>query len=128
MKKQLLILSFLGCGFAFGQNLTFSPVLTAPLVTNEVFRFSPGFMGQVQAGSPYTFGALDKWFSLGQVNATVQNFYGLRFQNEKKHLLLVTLQIRRIIQGLSGYMTGTQQLVIFNFVWQVALQVQIAYK
>lgn len=87
MKKQLLILSFLGCGFAFGQNLTFSPVLTAPLVTNEVFRFSPGFMGQVQAGSPYTFGALDKWFSLGQVNATVQNFYGLRFQNEKKALV-----------------------------------------
>lgn len=88
MKKQLLILSFLGCGFAFGQQnqslLSVAPTLTAG---QEIFRFQPGFTGQLQNATAYTTNPTDRWFSIGQVNQNNQSFYGQRFQYDGRALV-----------------------------------------
>ena len=57
MKKQLLILSFLGCGFAFSQNnLSRNPVntVTLPVTGPLAFQFGTGFVEQLQNGSSFT--------------------------------------------------------------------------
>lgn len=88
MKKQLLILSFLGCGFAFGQNLSQGFVVPGALLPQEIFRFIPGFVGQLQSPSAgYTTNPTDRWFSMGQVSAGSQTFYGQRFQYDGRALV-----------------------------------------
>lgn len=87
MKKQLLILSFLGCGFAFGQNLSQGSVLPGVLFPQEIFRFQPGYVGQLQNALAYTTSLTDRWFSIGQINQNTQSFYGQRFQYDGRALV-----------------------------------------
>ena len=90
MKKQVLILSFLSCGFAIGQNLSQGPVnnITLPIPGPEVFRFSPGFVGQlIPPTTAFTTNPTDRWFSMGQVSAGSQTFYGQRFQYDGRALV-----------------------------------------
>ena len=52
MKKHLLFFSLFGCGIAFGQqNLTLATINSTTLTIpgDEIFRFQPGFVGQLQA-------------------------------------------------------------------------------
>lgn len=74
---------------AFGQNNKSRSTITqtaaiAPASTilgaSEIFRFRSGVITQLQTGVDFTFGATDRWLSLGQVAAGSQIFYGSRFQ------------------------------------------------
>lgn len=74
---------------AFGQNNKSRSTITqtaaiAPASTvlgaSEIFRFRSGVITQLQTGVDFTFGATDRWLSLGQVAAGSQTFYGSRFQ------------------------------------------------
>ena len=87
MKKQLLILSFLGCGFAFGQNFSQGTVNTSLPAGNEVFKFAPGLVTQEQSLTGFGFGANDRWFSMGQITTPSQTLYGNRFQFNERALL-----------------------------------------
>jgi hypothetical protein len=88
MKKHLLFFGLLGCGLAFGQQnqslLSVAPTLTAG---QEIFRFQPGFTGQLQNATGYTTNPTDRWFSIGQVNQNTQSFYGQRFQYDGRALV-----------------------------------------
>ncbi|WP_296683106.1 T9SS type A sorting domain-containing protein [Flavobacterium sp.] len=86
MKIQLLILSFLGCGFAFGQNFTNGPI-TPGLSGAETFRFGPGFASQIQAGTGFGTGSGNRWFSFGEVSTLSQTLYGNRFQYNERALV-----------------------------------------
>lgn len=87
MKKQLLFFGLFGCGLAFGQNNSNGPVFTT-LSGPEVFDFKPGFIGQLQNGTSFTsLLPTDRWFSMGQVTAGSQVFYGQRFQYDGRALV-----------------------------------------
>lgn len=51
----------------------------------EIFRFQPGLVTQLQSGINFDFTS-SRWFSLGQLNTASQMVYGLRFQLENKAL------------------------------------------
>jgi hypothetical protein len=88
MKKQLLFFGLFGCGVAFGQNLSQGFVVPGTLLPQEIFRFLPGFVGQLQSPSAgYTTNPTDRWFSMGQVSAGSQTFYGQRFQYDGRALV-----------------------------------------
>lgn len=90
MKKQLLILSFLGCGFAFGQNLSQGAVVNfgLPAGGQQVFQFAPGFVGQlIPPTTAFATNPTDRWFSIGQVTSGSQTFYGQRFQYDGRALV-----------------------------------------
>lgn len=90
MKKQLLILSLLGCGFAFGQNLSQGSVVNfgLPAGGQQVFQFAPGFVGQlIPPTTAFTTNPTDRWFSVGQVTSGSQTFYGQRFQYDNRALV-----------------------------------------
>jgi hypothetical protein len=88
MKKQLLFFGLFGCGLAFGQNLSQGFVVPGTLLPQEIFRFLPGFVGQLQSPSAgYTTNPTDRWFSMGQVSAGSQTFYGQRFQYDGRALV-----------------------------------------
>lgn len=90
MKKQLLILSFLGCGFAFGQNASRGAINFTSLSPSSpvAFQFDTGYIGQLQSGSSFsTLLPTDRWFSIGQVSASSQIFYGQRFQYDGRALV-----------------------------------------
>jgi hypothetical protein len=60
-----------------------------PLLTDGIFRFRSGAVTQLDGlTSNYTFNPTDTWFSLGRVNAGSQSFYGSRFQNNGKALVM----------------------------------------
>jgi hypothetical protein len=87
MKKQLLFFGLFGCSVAFGQNNSNGPVFTT-LSGPEVFDFKPGFIGQLQNGTSFTsLLPTDRWFSMGQVTAASQVFYGQRFQYDGRALV-----------------------------------------
>lgn len=92
MKKQLLFFGLFGCSLAFGQNnfsrntINFS---TLPLSGPLAFQFGTGFVGQLQSGSSFTtLLPTDRWFSMGQVSAGSQVFYGQRFQFDDRALVM----------------------------------------
>ncbi len=88
MKKHLLFFSLFGCGLAFGQNLSLGFVVPSTLLPQEIFRFQPGFVGQLQSPSAgYTTNPTDRWFSIGQINQNTQSFYGQRFQYDGRALV-----------------------------------------
>jgi hypothetical protein len=88
MKKHLLFFSLFGCSLAFGQNLSQGFVVPTTLLPQEIFRFQPGFVGQLQSPSAgYTTNPTDRWFSIGQVTAGSQTFYGQRFQYDDRALV-----------------------------------------
>jgi hypothetical protein len=91
MKKLLLlVISLCTIGFAFGQS-NLSPTQVgfpiAPASTilgaQEIFRFQPGLVTQLQQGPDFDFGPDTRWFSLGQLDAGSQTFYGSRFQYDE---------------------------------------------
>jgi hypothetical protein len=87
MKKQLLFFGLFGCSVAFGQNNSNGPVFTT-LSGPEVFDFKPGFIGQLQNGTSFTsLLPTDRLFSMGQVTAASQVFYGQRFQYDGRALV-----------------------------------------
>jgi Chaperone of endosialidase len=78
------------CQMTFGQNnRTFNNILTGippgtPFVApNEIFRFQPGNVTQLDLGTGFGFTA-DRWFSLGKVVTGANTAYGLRFQLPNK--------------------------------------------
>ncbi len=88
MKKHLLFFSLFGCGLAFGQqNLSQGTVLSGVLFPQEIFRFLPGYVGQLQNATAYTTNPTDRWFSIGQINQNTQSFYGQRFQYDGRALV-----------------------------------------
>jgi hypothetical protein len=88
MKKQLLFFGLFGCSMAFGQqNISLGSVLSGVLLPQEIFRFQPGYVGQLQNASAYTTNPTDRWFSIGQVNQNTQSFYGQRFQYDGRALV-----------------------------------------
>jgi len=88
MKKHLLFFSLFGCGLAFGQqNLSQGTVLSGVLFPQEIFRFLPGYVGQLQNATAYTTNSTDRWFSIGQINQNTQSFYGQRFQYDGRALV-----------------------------------------
>lgn len=75
---------------AFGQNLSQGPVsnFVLPNPGPEVFRFAPGFVGQlIPPTTTFTTNPTDRWFSIGQVSAGSQTFYGQRFQYDGRALV-----------------------------------------
>jgi hypothetical protein len=90
MKKHLLFFSLFGCSLAFGQNLSQGPVsnFVLPNPGPEVFRFAPGFVGQlIPPTTTFTTNPTDRWFSMGQVTSGSQTFYGQRFQYDDRALV-----------------------------------------
>jgi hypothetical protein len=60
-----------------------------PLLPDGIFRFRSGAVTQLDGlTTNYTFNPTDTWFSLGRVNAGSQSFYGSRFQNNGKALVM----------------------------------------
>jgi hypothetical protein len=91
MKKRLLFFSLFGCGLAFGQNLSQGPTsnFVLPNPGPEVFRFAPGFVGQlIPPTTTFTTNPTDRWFSLGQFAAPSQTLYGQRFQYDDRALVM----------------------------------------
>lgn len=86
MKKQLLFLSFLGCGFAFGQNIS-NGSIGIGLTGAETFRFGQGYAYQIQSGSGFGTGSGNRWLSFGEVSQVGQTFYGQRFQYDGRALV-----------------------------------------
>ena len=75
---------------AFGQNLSQGPVsnFVLPNPGPEVFRFAPGFVGQlIPPTTTFTTNPTDRWFSIGQVSAGSQTFYGQLFQYDGRALV-----------------------------------------
>ncbi|MFN3639856.1 MAG: tail fiber domain-containing protein, partial [Flavobacterium sp.] len=92
--KFTFMFCLLSISFAFAQNnLSRNPVNlltvnTPTLGAQEIFRFRPGAVTQLDLGTDFQFGALNNWFSLGRINAGTQSFYGLRFQESARGLVM----------------------------------------
>lgn len=94
MKKitisAFLLISMVG----FSQNRSQGTVLTtippSNLGTQEVFRFRPGLVTQLQNGTDFSFGATDRWLSLGELVTppSGQRLHGMRIQDEGKALVM----------------------------------------
>lgn len=89
----LLILTILTMGSVFSQNRSRDPIIntipnTPTLGVQEIFRFRPGAVTQLDLGTDFQFGPLNNWFSLGRINAGTQSFYGLRFQESARGLVM----------------------------------------
>ncbi len=89
MKTKLVLCAFLCFGLSFGQNSfsstpIFNPIPgTTPPAPNEIFRFQPCNVTQLDAGSGFDFTSA-RWFSLGKVVTGTNTAYGLRFQLPNK--------------------------------------------
>lgn len=101
MKNHLLFSGILISCLTYGQNNKSLDAVTFQLTTaggispssnlglGEVFRFRSGAVTQLDGlTTNYTFNPTDTWFSLGRVNAGSQSFYGSRFQNNGKALVM----------------------------------------
>ncbi|MFK7748335.1 MAG: tail fiber domain-containing protein [Kordia sp.] len=55
--------------------------------TQEIFRFRPGLVTQLQKGNAFDFNN-SRWFSIGSLSTGSQNVYGLRFQLENKAITM----------------------------------------
>ncbi|MEM6718465.1 MAG: tail fiber domain-containing protein [Bacteroidota bacterium] len=91
MKKIILVLTLFCAGMLYAQNESSGAIATtittpAPL-PGETFRFGPGIVTQLDAGSAFDFNA-SQWFSLGRLNTGTQSVYGLRFQLKNRAVIL----------------------------------------
>ena len=86
--KFLLFGMLLGVSLTFGQfnqsiNTVLDPIsLVTPPAPNEIFRFAPGNVTQLE-GTSFDFTS-SRWFSLGKVVTGANTAYGLRFQLPNK--------------------------------------------
>jgi len=100
MKRlQLLTFILMLSALSFGQNQSagqvinpiFNPI-TQQFGGQEIFRFQPGLVTQLQSGSLFDFSS-SQWFSIGTLNTALlptpgnQRVFGLRFQLPRKALL-----------------------------------------
>lgn len=90
MKKQLLFFGLFGCSLAFGQQSSSFGTLNLTTLTipgDEIFRFQPGYISQLQTGSTFGTSSGNRWLSFGQVTQGGQTFYGNRFQYDGRALV-----------------------------------------
>ena len=94
MKTKLIFFSLICFNLSFSQqNQSLQTVLTTiaavtPAAPNEIFRFRPGNVTQLDLGSGFGFGT-DRWFSMGRVGVPGgQTFYGARFQTPNNALVM----------------------------------------
>lgn len=94
MKKIIIPAFLLISMMSFSQNRSQGTVLTtipaSSLGTQEIFRFRPGVFTQLQNGTDFSFGATDRWLSLGELVTppSGQRLHGLRVQDEGKALVM----------------------------------------
>jgi hypothetical protein len=86
---MILISAF---GFTQNQSITgVQPFISNPIGPQfggqEIFRFQPGLVTQLGAGST-SFNFNQKWFSFGELNTGTQMVYGLRFQLPNRAITL----------------------------------------
>lgn len=97
MKKHFFLASLMVSSMAFGQATTNQSIgLPAGIISNpipqqfsgsEIFRFRAGIVTQLQSGSAFDF-TNSEWFGLGKVSSGSQTFYGLRFQQPNRGLIM----------------------------------------
>ena len=104
MKAKLLFIAVLGCNLTFAQppgqafqNQSLGGVSGNTITTaagspsTEIFRFRPGVVTQLDSGSGFTTDT-SQWFALGRVGGAGsgfnQTFYGMRFQQPNRGLLM----------------------------------------
>ena len=101
MNTKLLIFStLLVCNLTFGQaTLNQSAIGVQSFISNpigpqfgtEIFRFRSGLVTQLDAGSSFTTNN-SQWFAMGRLGGAGagfnQTFYGLRFQQPNRSLLM----------------------------------------
>ena len=88
MKTKLIFFGMLCFNLSFGQNQSITGVtnpitVASPAAPNEIFRFQPGNVTQLDLGTGFNFTAA-RWFSLGKVQTGANTAYGLRFQLPNK--------------------------------------------
>ena len=93
--KKIIIPAFLLISMvSFSQNSSQGAVSTSipasSLGAQEIFRFRPGVFTQLQNGTDFSFGATDRWLSLGELVTppSGQRLHGLRIQDEGKALVM----------------------------------------
>ncbi|MEM6686978.1 MAG: tail fiber domain-containing protein [Bacteroidota bacterium] len=91
MKKIIVLLTLFCVGITYAQNESSGSIATTittpPPLTGETFRFGPGIVTQLDAGSAFDFNA-SQWFSLGRLNTGSQSVYGLRFQLKNRAITM----------------------------------------
>ena len=95
MKKAITFLLLLAGMAGIAQNnssqgfIATTIPLPATLGTQEVFRFKPGIVTQLQAGT-FGFSATDRWTSFGELTTppSGQRLQGLRIQDEARALVM----------------------------------------
>lgn len=91
MKKITLLVALFFAMLSFAQNESSGSIATtittpSPL-SGETFRFGPGIVTQLDAGTAFDFNA-SQWFSLGRLNTGTQSVYGLRFQLKNRAITM----------------------------------------
>lgn len=94
MKKIILLMALFLTGIVAAQNQSSGGVASAifnPIPQQfggqEIFRFQPGLVTQLDTGSAFDFNA-SQWFSIGKLNTGSQEVFGLRFQLKNRALLM----------------------------------------
>jgi len=94
MKKITFIFALLFSVLCFSQNQSFGTVqssIFSPIPQQfggqEIFRFRPGLITQLDAGSAFDFNT-SQWFSIGKLNTGSQTVFGLRFQLKNRALTM----------------------------------------
>lgn len=96
MKKITILFVLFVTVIGYSQNNSSQGVIsttipTSALGTQEVFRFKPGLVTQLQQGTTsFGFGATDRWLSLGELTTqpSGQTLHGLRLQNNGNGLVM----------------------------------------
>ena len=94
MKKNILLLALLFATMTFAQNQSdgnVQPAISNPIPQQfggqEIFRFQPGLVTQLDAGTAFDFNT-SQWFSIGKLNTGSQEVFGLRFQLKNRALTM----------------------------------------
>lgn len=94
MKKNILLLALFFVTMTFAQNQSSGSVFSSifnPIPQQfggqEIFRFQPGLITQLDAGTAFDFNA-SQWFSIGKLNTGSQEVFGLRFQLKNRALTM----------------------------------------
>lgn len=109
MKNLFLSFMLLGSMVTFGQNLSLGGVsgTLSPVAPNEIFRFRPGNVTQLDTGG-FGFTTNDRWFSLGRAQTfpSGNTSFGLRFQAGEKALLFGYQNVSQINPRIEWIGTG----------------------
>ena len=111
MKTKFLFMFLLTYGVFYGQfNFSSTQIVnpippTTPAAPSEIFRFLPGNITQLDAGTGFDFTS-SRWFSIGRLNTGTQTVYGLRFQLPNKALTFGYQDISDINPRLQWIGTG----------------------